>query len=434
MAALETRPREKDYGMNEIISAASTRLPEPERLRRLKIPGRAGLNGQSVREADIALLANAPSNYLDTTHFDTVRFPPPLWAKDIFDTAASDGDMAYSLYRGHPAVLDAVAENVSAFLGHPVEARRNLMLTAGTQAGLFCALSAMIEIGSRVVLLDPDYLFSERILGFLGTDVGHVRLLLDGGDPQPDFVGLEDEFKSKGARFMVFSHPNNPTGAVYSQSVIARIAELAQRYDVTVLVDELYSRLLHDGRTFCHLAAEPGMFDRTVTLLGPSKTESLSGYRLGVVVAPPDLIDRMENVQAVTTLRAPAYAQSLLVPWLRDDRQWLAERLEAFSALRQTTNAAFARLPWAKVIPQAGTAYVWVDVAALNLPGTAVAQAILTRAGVLVSPGYQFGPSSADHFRICYARDEAEWDKALDRILAVLNDLAVGQGLPAMTR
>ena len=182
------------------------------------------------------------------------------------------------------------------------------------------------------------------------------------------------------------------------------------------------------------MAAEPGMLDRTVTLLGPSKTESLSGYRLGVVVAPADLIDRMENIQAITTLRALACSQSLLVSWLRDNRQWLAERLEDFSALRQTTNTAFARLPWARVTPQAGTAYIWVDVAALNLPGTTIAQAILTHAGVLVSPGYQFGPGSTGYFRICYARDEAEWDKALERILVVLNDLAVAQGLPAMTR
>jgi aspartate/methionine/tyrosine aminotransferase len=94
---------------------------------------------------------------------------------------------------------------------------------------------------------------------------------------------------------LVFSHPNNPTGAVYSEQTIARIAELANAYDVTVLVDELYARLIHDGRHFPHLAAQPGMSGRTVTLLGPSKTESLSGYRLGVVVTRAEIVARIEK-------------------------------------------------------------------------------------------------------------------------------------------
>jgi aspartate/methionine/tyrosine aminotransferase len=226
-------------------------------------------------------------------------------------------------------------------------------------------------------------------------------------------------------RHLVFSHPNNPTGAVFSPQVIAQIARLANAYDVTVLVDELYARLLHDDRRFPHLAAEPGMFPRTVTLLGPSKTESLSGYRLGVVVAAPEIIGRIENVQSIMALRAPAYAQHVLIPWLRDDRNWLADRLKEFTALRTLTVESLRRLPWLKLQPQAGTAYAWPDVSALGLAAPVVAEALLCDAGVLVSPGYQFGPASGGHFRVCYARDETEWTQALDRMVDVLDGLAL---------
>jgi hypothetical protein len=140
------------------------------------------------------------------------------------------------------------------------------------------------------------------------------------------------------------------------------------------------------------------MFTRTATLLGPSKTESLSGYRLGVVVATSDVISRIENVQSIMSLRAPAYAQHVLLPWLRDDQEWLAARLKEFTALRSMTVDSFRRLPWLKLVPQAGTAYVWPDVSALGLPAAAVAEALLCEAGVLVSPGYQFGPTAGGIF------------------------------------
>jgi aspartate/methionine/tyrosine aminotransferase len=398
----------------------------PARLQRLELPERAPIAGQSARWADIALLAKAPPSYLDTTHFDTVRFPPPLWAAEAFARAARDGAKAYTGYRGNADVLKALADSVGRFVGIPLDPGQNLILTPGTQAGLFGALASLVEEGDRVVLLDPDYLFSSRILRFFGADIGYVPLALDAKDPSPDFDALETEFKSRKARYMVFSHPNNPTGAVFTQKVILKIAQLANTYGVTVLVDELYSRLLHDGRCFPHLASEPGMFERTVTLLGPSKTESLSGFRLGVVVASANIIARIENVLSIMALRAPAYAQHVLVPWLRDDHDWLSGRLREFTALRTLTVQKLRQLPWLKLEPQAGTAYVWPDVSALGEPGPVVAEAILVKAGVLVSPGYQFGPASGGHFRLCYARDEREWTGALDRIVEVLDRLARG--------
>jgi aspartate/methionine/tyrosine aminotransferase len=402
----------------------------PARLQRLELPERAPIAGTSARRADIALLAKAPADFLDTTHFDTVRFPPPPWAAEQFACAAADGELAYTGYRGNTEVLRGLAGSVGRFLDLPLDPQAHLILTPGTQAGLFASLASLIEEGDRVALIDPDYLFSARILRFLGADIGHVPLRFTPDGPSPDLDVLETEFKRKGVRYLVFSHPNNPTGAVFSAQVIAQIARLANTYDVTVLVDELYARLIHDGRSFPHLAAEPEMFARTVTLLGPSKTESLSGYRLGVVAAPPQIISHVENVLSIMALRAPAYAQHVLLPWLRDDHDWLAQRLKEFTALRTLTVESLRRLPWLKLQPQAGTAYVWPDVSALSLPGPEIAAALLCEAGVLVSPGYQFGPSSGGHFRLCYARDEAEWALALDRMVGVLDGLARRHGLP----
>lgn len=402
--------------------------PSP-RVVELRLPGRAP---GSARQADRDLLALAPDGFLDTTHFDTVRFAPPEWATEAIARASKDGSLAYTGYRGHPDVLASVAEGVESVFGLRFDPASELILTPGTQAGLFGTLSSLVGQDDDVLLVDPDYLFSERILRFLGAKVTHIPLAGDGG-LHPDLNVLEEAFKRLQPKLFVFSHPNNPTGAVYPPRVIAAIAELAVRYNVRVLVDELYARLVYDGVPYTHLAAMPGMKDRTITLLGPSKTESLSGYRLGVVAAPAAVIRGIEDIQTITSLRAPAYAQHVLVPWLRQDVQWLKGRLAEFAKLRGITAAAFARLPWLKLQLQGGTAYAWPDVRALKLPDTAVSQALMRDAAMLISPGYQFGPAGAGHFRVCYARDEAEWTAALDRMVVVLDGLAKQAGLPGRT-
>jgi len=402
---------------------------EAERVSALKLPERASIASPNVRQADIDLLAKAPKDFIDTTHFDTVRFPPPDWAMRRFGQAAEDGSLAYTGYRGNPDVLDAVGRNVSKLLGIPVDPRKNLILTPGTQAALFGALSARINKGDRVVVMDPDYLFTARILRFLGAEIGYVPLRLDAdGRYSPNLHALEEEFADRKARHFIFSHPNNPTGAVYSRQTIGAIAALARQYGVSVVVDELYARLTYDGTEFVHLAAEAGMMEQTATLLGPSKTESLSGYRLGVLVGNEAMIRAVENVMSITALRAPAYAQHVLAGWLVEDNDWLVSRLDDFKALREMTATALGSLNWLKLHPQQGTAYLWADVSALDLPDAEVAAALLERAGVLISPGYQFGPSAAGHFRVCYARDEKTWAEALKRMVAVLSDLAAQKG------
>lgn len=402
-------------------------IKKPNRINQLELPDR--VPGSSARQADLDLLSHAPENYLDTTHFDTVRFPPPPWAVLAFERAAKNGHLAYTPYRGHSGVLNALGDSLSKFLGIPVDPEQNIVLTPGTQAGLFVTLASLVGDGDRIALADPDYLFNARILQFLNADIGYVPLHQSSLEPNMDLDVLENEFSQKGARVLVFSNPNNPTGYVYPKHVLEKIAQLALRYDITVVVDSLYSRLVHKPHEYIHLSSLPGMQDRVITLLGPSKTESLSGYRLGVVVGSAQLMSRLENVLSIISLRAPAYAQHLLSKWLRDDNEWLQKRLQDFTLLRAMTIDRLKQLPWLQLKAQAGTAYVWPDVSALQMSDYEVAQAILKKAAVLVSPGYQFGIQEASHFRLCYARDEKEWSAALDRMVDVLNNLAIERGL-----
>lgn len=396
---------------------------ESQRVQRMHMPDRVEALGCSVREADLALRLDGGGNgLLDTTHFDTVRFPPPAWASTVMAEAISDGALAYTPYRGHPDVLASLAPTLSRFLDTPVRADQ-IVLTPGTQAGLFTALAATVNEGDLVMLADPEYLYAERILAQLGARVVRIPVLHDREQPDLDLDAVEALLPQRPVLFM-YSHPHNPTGAVFQPSTLARLAELAVVGDFRILADELYSRLVYPGADYRHLRTMPGMAERCVTTLGPSKTESLSGFRLGVVVAPDDVIGSIEQVLASTSLRAPAYAQHLLTRWITDDSDFVEERVRELAALQEMTVAALRRVPGVRVRAHRGTAYAFVDIRALGVDDITVARCLQEEAGVIVSPGYQFGPSGIGHFRVCYARDELEWAAALQRMTTTLTAFA----------
>lgn len=379
--------------------------------------------GTSLRAAERELeRAEGPSPLRDLTYADTHRYPPPSWAIEAFAEAASGAGMTYTPYRGDQGVREAVASHVQQFLGIPTDADRTLILTPGTQGALFVALGSMLEAGDTVLLVDPEYLSTERMLRYYDVNVVHVPIVATAsGRPTLDFDVLEAALVHR-PRLLVFSHPNNPTGAVYGEETVRRIAELAQTADFNVLVDALYCRLVYDGEPFYHLAAIDGMAERTLTLLGPSKSESLSGYRLGLAVAPSELVDRMEDIQSCTALRAPAYAQHLLTRWLRDDHAYMAARVAEYQAQRDHTVTRLRDSGLIDVARPYGTAYMFPKIL-VKATDQEVALALKREAGIVINPGYQFGPRGLGHMRICFAQDEAGWDRTLDDIIGVIGRL-----------
>jgi aspartate/methionine/tyrosine aminotransferase len=393
---------------------------------RLQLDGRAGEGVASVVAAERALARHAQAlgrPLLDITYADTKRFPPPSWALEAFTRAATGGGPSYTPYRGDGEVRERVAGALGGLLGLPIDPERELILTPGTQAALFVALSAILEPGDRVVLPDPDYLAYERLIRFVGGEVDHVTLAYEQGAGALDPDALRAAI-TPATRCIVLSNPNNPTGAVLDEPTLRAVAALAIEHDLLVVVDELYARLVYDGRPYTHLAALAGMAERTITVAGPSKTESLSGYRVGVARGPAGLVDAMEDVLSVAALRAPAYAQWTLVHWLRDDADFLVERVASYQRLRDMTVERIRASPALDVQIPGGTAYAFPSLMGGRASDQEVALALMDHAGVIVNPGYQFGPSGCGSFRICFAQEESAWEVALERIVQALEPLA----------
>jgi aspartate/methionine/tyrosine aminotransferase len=386
------------------------------------ISDRRGLNGSSVRRAERELeLAASEYEIVDLTAADTRTFPAPNWVLEAFMDAASGGGRTYTPYRGDAGVRHAVAANLSSLLGVPLNGSENVALTPGTQAGLFCALAAVVSPGDAVVILDPDYMSNERLVRFLGGT--SIRVPLDWetnpGSAEIDLEALTRAFAARPVA-LLFSNPNNPTGSILGPVALNAIAELADRYGCLVIADELYSRLVFDDRPFTHFAAIGERPHGWITTIGPSKTESMSGYRVGVTVGPAWLIDRIEDVMSSAVLRAPAYAQHTLVKWGTADVQFVGDRVRRYQELRDLAVARLNANGVTAVTPSAGTSYLFPRFTTEGRSDQEVALALKRRAGILVNPGYQFGDRGVGRFRLCIAQDQGVLQRCLDAIAAVL--------------
>ena len=238
--------------------------------------------GQEGRQktADLGpLLRGGPieGQPVDFSHGDVDAFEPAPGSLGAFTAGVDSGaEQAYTVYRGKENIREHLAIKLAEFTGAPVSADEELIITPGTQGALFLAIASCVGAGDKVAIVQPDYFANRKLVQFLGAEIVPVRLnyLSVKDHAGLDLGQLEDAFKA-GAKVFVFSNPNNPAGVIYSESEIRSIACLAQTYAATVIVDQLYSRLVYEGSRYTHLRADSNAPQNVITILGPSKTESL---------------------------------------------------------------------------------------------------------------------------------------------------------------
>ena len=385
--------------------------------------------GQEVRQGhtttDTTLRGNPiPGVPVDFSHGDvneTAFGPTPGALEEFVDGVHRGGPQAYTEYRGGAELRNRLADKLGTFTGRPVSSERELIVTPGTQGALFLAIGATVTAGDRVAIVRPDYFANRKLVEFLGAETAPVRMDYLGHTDRAglDLNQLEDAFKS-GVKTFLFSNPNNPAGVVYSAGEIASIAALSTKYGATVIVDELYSRLLYSGQTYTHLRAKTADADKVVTILGPSKTESLSGYRLGVAFGPAHLIDRMEKLQAIVSLRAPGYSQAVLRGWVEEPAGWMAERTAQHQAIRDELVRIFRTVPGLAIrTPEAGS-YLFPRLPKLSISLHEFVRALRVQASVTVTPGTEFSPDATDSIRLNFSQNHDAAIKAVERIAQMI--------------
>jgi len=208
--------------------------------------------------------------------------------------------------------------------------------------------------------------------------------------------------------------------AVYSAEEIRNIAYLAERYRVTLIVDQLYSRLLYGDQKYHHLRGESIDPELIVTVMGPSKTESLSGFRLGVAFGATGIIDRMEKLQAIVSLRAAGYNQAVLRTWFSEPQGWMKKRIALHEAIRNCVVQRLSAVDGLVVrTPQAGS-YVFPQLPKLAVSAQEFVHILRIQADVIVASGSQFGTASHGSIRLNYSQDYEATLAAVNRIVEMI--------------
>jgi aminotransferase len=233
-------------------------------------------------------------------------FPAPEFIKQAAIDAINADINQYAITWGSPRLRKAVAAKTKRFYGLDFDPDREITVTCGATEAMMAVLLAVVEEGDEVIVFEPFYENYVPDAAMSGATLRFVTL------HAPDFTFDPLELRaafSSATRAIIVNTPNNPTGKVFSRDELARIADVCQEFDCLCITDEIYEHILYGDRQHVPMATLPGMYDRTITISGLSKTFSVTGWRLGYVLAKPELSDAVRKVHDFLTVGAPAPLQ-----------------------------------------------------------------------------------------------------------------------------
>lgn len=364
-----------------------------------------------------------PGTPVDFSHGDVDAFEPIPGTLDVFIAGVHRGGVqAYTEYRGSKNIREDAAAKLAHFTGTTIDPDRNIIITPGTQGALFLAMGSAVSRGDKVAIVAPDYFANRKLVEFFDGEVVPVQMdyFKTTHCAGLDLAQLEDAFKA-GVKLFLFSNPNNPTGVIYSPAEIRRIAELAQKYGAVVIADELYSRQVFEGRTYTHLCAQNTIDpENLITIIGPSKTESLSGYRLGVAFGSSAIIERMEKLQAIVSLRAGGYSQAVMKSWFAEPEGWMNQRIAQHQAIRDDLLTKLRSVEGVKVRPTEAGSYLFPTIPELDVTIKEFVRILRLQTAVTVTPGTEFGAQFTRSFRINFSQDHQAAVDAIGRLIRIM--------------
>lgn len=339
-------------------------------------------------------------------------FHPAAPVVDALRDAVAAGRDRYCATRGILPLREAVAD----YLGRTRRLRvapGEVLIAPGCKMALSLAMMALIEPGDEILYPDPSFPIYPSFTRGLGATPVPFRLL-EKNRFQPDLAEIAARI-TPCTRMLIFNSPNNPTGTVYTEEVLAGIAQLAARHDLWVLADEIYARILFRS-SYSSIRALPGMAERTVIIDGFSKSFAMTGWRLGYAVAPLEVIDAMDMLVLNTFTCAAEFTQVAGIEALRDSTAAVDAMVAEYRRRRDLFVAGLHRIPGFRCLPPDGAFYAWVNIEETGLSAENVTALLLEEGGVAGIAGAAFGTEGANYLRFSLASARTLLEEALERI------------------
>ncbi|ASC74016.1 pyridoxal phosphate-dependent aminotransferase [Halomicronema hongdechloris C2206] len=326
--------------------------------------------------------------------------------------AMQAGYTGYGPAAGLPELRAAIAEYIGATRRLSV-APEQVVVMPGAKPIIFFTLLALVEPGDEVIYPDPGFPIYESVINFVGAKAVPLPLR-----ESVQFRCQPEELRarvSERTKLLILNSPHNPTGGVLMPQDLDAIATLARQYDLYVLADEIYSRILYDPPHHS-IASLPGMQERTILLDGFSKTYAMTGWRLGYAVAAPAIIEKLTQLMINSNSCTCSFTQMAGITALQGAQQPVEAMVQAFRQRRDLMVARLNQIPGIQCLTPAGAFYGFANVSQLSLDDRALADYLMTEAGVAVLPGSSFGSYGAGYLRLSYANSLSNIEQALEQL------------------
>lgn len=322
----------------------------------------------------------------------------------------------YAPNRGTLGLRTEIAKFLRSNFGLDYDPNTEILLTCGGAEAVNAAFLATIDPGDEVIVFTPAFMNYENLIAEAGGKMVAIPLRAEDGF-QINCEILEKHVTPR-TKMVVINNPCNPTGIVYTRPVLERVAQLCQKHDLLVFSDEIYNRIVYDGVECCSMAALPGMRKRTITMNGFSKAFAMTGWRMGYLAAPAQLINALLKIHQYSTTCISTFSQVGLEHSMNAP-ETVAEMdgmVAAFNRRRKLVMSRLDKIPGLSYIEPKGAFYIFIDVSGTGLDGDAFASRLLEEKYVGCVPGSKLGTGFAQFVRISYAADDESLTQAMDRI------------------
>jgi len=287
----------------------------------------------------------------------------PQQVRDAAKLAIDSGANQYPPGRGIPELREAIARHQRRFYGLDIDADREVLVTAGATEAIAATLLALLEPGDEVVTFEPFYDSYGAMIALAGGV--HVTVPLRAPDFTPDLDELRDAVTSR-TRIILINSPHNPTGMVLDRPALELIVELAHQHDALIVADEVYEHLIFDGVGHIPISSLPGARERTVTISSGAKTFSLTGWKIGWLIAPAELLDAILSVKQFLTYVNGAPFQPAIALGLSFPDSYFTDTASTLAAKRDLLGAGLRRAGF-EVSRPSGSYFIVADAAPLGL-------------------------------------------------------------------
>ncbi len=343
-------------------------------------------------------------------------FPTPEHISQALTDALAAGATHYAQLVGDPELRAALGEQMAEIAGRPYGVDQ-VTITHGANGGLAATILALVDPGSRVIIPEPTYSLYADLTWMAGGEVSFVR-------HQPDLhLDLDGiEAAAPGARLVVICNPCNPTGAVYTEDELEDLAEIAEEHDLWVICDEPYDHIVFDGVDFISALEVPALAERLVYVNTFSKTYAMTGWRIGWVAGPREVVDAAGSLHRAINGPLNSAVQRAALVAVTEPTDWPERMRREYQARRDIVSRMVAGVEGLELVEPEGSFYAFIrygsDVPAVDVVARALEE------GVAVRPGSEFGPGGEGYVRVAFSTGRERLIEGMERLLGILEEVA----------